>query len=127
MKSLIFGLGALSLLGASTQALAWPFGGVSGTLIPAGETFLLGGGQDGAFKINACNTGTVAVDISSQTRESTRFIASLRPDDCIDHAFAVGEMATLRNSSNSIQASLKIKINRDLNGLGMRYRPSENP
>jgi len=125
VKRIIFGLAASALIANAGVALAWPFGGVSGTLIPPGQTFLLGGGKNGAFKINACNTGTVAVEVSRQTDQTSSPITTLKPGACVDQAFAFGEMATLRNTSNAIEASLKIKINRSLNSLSMRYRSGD--
>jgi len=122
MKRHSLGLVATCLLVMSGEVMDWPFAGVSGTLIPPGQTFLLGGGQDGAFKVNACNTGTVAVDILRQSKDVTSLITTLTPGNCVDQAFAFGEMAKLRNTSKSNQASLKIKINRALNSLGMRYQ-----
>ena len=121
MRAISLVASSLLIIGLAQPAFAWPFSGDSSTLIPPSQTFLLGGDQDSAFVVKGCNTGLVAVEVSSQTKQSSRFIVLLKPKACLEHRFEAGDMATFRNTSDSRQATLKIELNRDVRGLSMRY------
>ena len=57
------GAALLGLLAASALAVAASAAINSNLTIPAGETFALGGGQEGSFTVTGRNTGPVAVEV----------------------------------------------------------------
>lgn len=94
--------------------------------IEAGETFELGGGQEGGFTVTGRNTGPVAVEVlgkaeGSQARVSRGTVA---PGGEVKASFGAGEMALLRNTSSNQTARLKLKISGDTAALGMSYSPN---
>lgn len=113
-------------------ALAGLAPATSGTInsnlqIEAGKTFELGGGQEGSFTVTGRNTGPVAVEVLGRAEGSTMAQprGTVAPGGEVKASFAEGEMALLRNTSDSRMALLKLKISGDTSALGMSY--SENP
>lgn len=98
----------------------------SGLQIDPGQTFELGGGQQGGFVVTGKNTGPVAVVVSGKAPggELTER-GTVAPGGAVKAEFGPGEMALLRNTSGDKTARLKLKIKGDTSALGMTY--SANP
>jgi hypothetical protein len=94
--------------------------------IEAGETFELGGGQKGGFTVTGRNTGPVAVEVlgKAEGAEAGVIRGTVAPGGDVNATFGAGEMALLRNTSNSQTARLKLKISGDTSSLGMSYSPN---
>lgn len=120
---LIAAAAALAL--ASTSVSAGEI--TSGLQIEAGQTFELGGGQQGGFTVTGRNTGPVAVVVLAKGEGAAAAVVKGRvePGAAVEAAFGPGEMALLRNTSDSKTARLKLKIRGDTASLGMTY--SANP
>jgi hypothetical protein len=94
--------------------------------IEAGQTFDLGGGQEGSFVVTGRNTGPVPVEVLGQLPDARPVRrGTVAPGGTVDARFAPGEMALLRNTSAKETARLKLKISGDTSSLGMSY--SANP
>ena len=98
-------------------------GGVhSSLLIEPGKQFILGGGQRGAFKVVAKNTGPVPVEIRERPLGGGTFgKVTLAPGQRGTLKFADGSVAVLLNPS-AVQATLDLTISGGQN-LGMTYEP----
>jgi hypothetical protein len=94
--------------------------------IEAGQTFELGGGQEGGFIVTGRNTGPVAVEVLGKVEGAQTSVSrgTVAPGGDVKASFAAGEMALLRNTSNSQTARLKLKISGDTSSLGMSYSPN---
>ena len=109
---------------------AAPAGGaapkLSRLLIPAGQEFLLGGGQAGGFTFMGTNVGTVAVQARERTRDGQTLARGLiAPGQAVELQFGSGSQALLFNS-NDTQARLKIDVSRlNPRELGMTYRKGD--
>jgi hypothetical protein len=116
---------AATLALAGTAVSAGEFN--SGLQIEAGQTFELGGGQQGGFTVTGRNTGPVAVVVLAKGEGEAAAVVKGRvePGAAVDAAFGPGEMALLRNTSDTRTARLKLKISGDTSSLGMTY--SANP
>ena len=96
---------------------------LSRLLVPAGQEFLLGGGQSGGFTFVGVNVGAVAV----QARERTRTGQMLErgfivPGQTVELQFGAGSQALLFNNSGT-RARLKIDASLlNPRELGMTYR-----
>jgi hypothetical protein len=113
---------SLTALGAAVQA-----GTINSNLqIEPGQTFELGGGQEGGFAVTGTNTGPVAVVVLSKAEGAVAVErGTVAPGGAVDAKIAPGEMALLRNTSGQKTARLKLKISGDTSSLGMTY--SDNP
>lgn len=113
---------ALAALGAAVQA-----GTINSNLqIEPGQTFELGGGQEGGFVVTGTNTGPVAVVVLSKAEGAAAVErGTVAPGGAVDAQIAPGEMALLRNTSSQKTARLTLKISGDTSSLGMTY--SDNP
>ena len=113
---------SLTALGAAVQA-----GTINSNLqIEPGQTFELGGGQEGGFAVTGTNTGPVAVVVLSKAEGDVAVErGTVAPGGAVDAKIAPGEMALLRNTSGQKTARLKLKISGDTSSLGMTY--SDNP
>ena len=113
---------ALAALGAAVQA-----GTINSNLqIEPGQTFELGGGQEGGFVVTGTNTGPVAVVVLSKAEGAAAVErGTVAPGGAVDARIAPGEMALLRNTSDDKTARLKLKITGDTSSLGMSY--ADNP
>lgn len=113
---------ALAALGAAVQA-----GTINSNLqIEPGQTFELGGGQEGGFVVTGTNTGQVAVVVLSKAEGAAAVErGTVAPGGAVDARIAPGEMALLRNTSDDKTARLKLKITGDTSSLGMSY--ADNP
>ena len=106
---------------------AAPAGGaapkLSRLLIPAGQEFLLGGGQAGGFTFVGTNVGTVAVQARERTSDGqTRVRGLIAPGQAVELQFGSGSQALLFNGSGT-RARLKIDASRlNPRELGMTYR-----
>lgn len=118
-------LAALALAALAVGARAGEIN--SGLQIEAGQTFALGGGQEGSFTVTGRNTGPVAVLVFARAEGNAPPVAKGRvePGAAVDARFASGEMALLRNTSATQTARMKLKIRGDTASLGMTY--SANP
>ena len=112
----------LAALGAAVQA-----GTINSNLqIDPGQTFELGGGQEGGFVVTGTNTGPVAVVVLSKADGAAAVErATVAPGGAVDAQIAPGEMALLRNTSSQKTARLKLKVAGDTSSLGMSY--ADNP
>ena len=113
---------SLAVLGAAVQA-----GSIKSNLqIEPGQTFELGGGQEGGFAVTGTNTGPVPVVVLSKAEGGTPVErGTVAPGGAVDAKIAPGEMALLRNTSGQKTARLKLTITGDTSSLGMSY--SGNP
>ena len=113
---------SLTALGAAVQA-----GTINSNLqIEPGQTFELGGGQEGGFAVTGTNTGPVAVVVLSKAEGAAAMErGTVAPGGAVDAKIAPGEMALLRNTSGQKTARLKLKISGDTSSLGMGY--ADNP
>ena len=113
---------SLTALGAAVQA-----GTINSNLqIEPGQTFELGGGQEGGFVVTGTNTGPVAVVVLSKAEGAAAVErGTVAPGGAVDATIAPGEMALLRNTSGRETARLKLKVTGDTSSLGMGY--SDNP
>jgi hypothetical protein len=118
---------ALILAAALSLTAVAEAGSINSNLqIEAGQTFELGGGQPGAFAVTGTNTGSVAVVVLGQREgKAAEVRGTVAPGGKVDANFAAGEMALLRNTSESRTAQLKLKVTGDTSSLGMTY--SANP
>jgi len=117
-------VGALLLSTAVPAAQAGEI--TSGLQIEAGQTFELGGGQEGGFTVTGKNNGPVAVVVLGQAEGKAAVErGTVAPGGTVDATFGPGEMALLRNTSRQKTARLKLKITGDTSSLGMTY--SGNP
>ena len=112
----------LAVLGAAVKA-----GTINSNLqIEPGQTFELGGGQEGGFVVTGTNTGSVAVVVLSKADGAAAVErGTVAPGGAVDAQIAPGEMALLRNTSSQKTARLKLKISGDTSSLGMSY--ADNP
>jgi hypothetical protein len=117
---------ALGLLCAGGLAVAASAAINSNLQIEAGETFELGGGQAGSFTVTGRNTGPVAVEVLGKAEGAAAGVmrATVAPGARLEADFAPGEMALLRNTSNTKAARLKLRITGDTAALGMSYAPN---
>ena len=113
---------SLAAVGAAVQA-----GTINSNLqIEPGQTFELGGGQEGGFAVTGTNTGPVAVVVLSKAEGAVAVErGTVAPGAAVDAKIEPGEMALLRNTSGQKTARLKLKISGDTSSLGMTY--SDNP
>ncbi|WP_301751229.1 hypothetical protein [uncultured Erythrobacter sp.] len=113
---------SLAALGAAVQA-----GTINSNLqIDPGQTFELGGGQEGGFVVTGTNTGPVAVVVLSKADGAAAVErGTVAPGGAVDARIAPGEMALLRNTSDEKTATLKLKVTGDTSSLGMSY--ADNP
>lgn len=90
--------------------------------IEAGQTFELGGGQEGGFTVTGTNSGPVSVVVLGKAPDGAAAVrGTVAPGGKVEARFAPGEMALLRNTSGSEMARLKLTISGDTSALGMRY------
>lgn len=99
----------------------------SNLAIEAGQTFELGGGQEGGFTVTGRNIGAVAVEVLGRAEGAAtpEVRGTVAPGGEVNARFAAGEMALLRNTSEASEARLKLRISGDTAALGMSY--SDNP
>lgn len=125
-----FNAGRLAVILALAMALP-ASGAAAGEInsqlqIEAGQTFELGGGQEGGFLVTGRNTGPVAVEVLGKVQGKPATVRGIvAPGGSVEARFAPGEMALLRNASGRQMARLKLKVTGDTAGLGMTY--SANP
>ena len=93
----------------------------SNTVIDPGKSFLLGGGQRGAFVVRGVNVGSVPVIIYQERDGKRDSLGTVPPRGEIDAEFAPRAMAIFRNTSMSERASVTVKITGDASSLSMRY------
>jgi hypothetical protein len=119
--ALLTGLGLLLAVPATGGTIN------SNLQIEAGETFELGGGQKGGFTVTGRNTGPVAVEVLGKAEGASVPVArgTVAPGGEVKADFSPGEMALLRNTSDTREAQLKLRISGDTSALGMSY--SANP
>lgn len=110
-------LAAAAALGASAAVAAIN----SNLYIEPAKTFVLGGGQRGAFTVSGENLGSVAVEVLARDDGADSVIATIAPGERFEQPFARGEGALLRNTSRSQQAHVKVRVTGSTGNLGMRY------
>lgn len=114
-------LPGLALAGAALGAVAAGAAINSNLSIEAGQTFVLGGGQRGAFAVKGANTGPVAVEVLARDGDTRTAIATVAPGAEFSHDFARGEAALLRNTSDAEAARVKVRITGSTGNLGMGH------
>jgi hypothetical protein len=83
---------------------------VSDLTVPAGETFVLGGGEKGAFTVKARNTGTITVSLSSRnTKGGVTDLGTLAPRASQTLTFQEGEAALILNAA-AVNARLMLNV-----------------
>ncbi|MEO0557688.1 MAG: hypothetical protein AAF170_05825 [Bacteroidota bacterium] len=113
MKELCLSVLALAILSGCSSIR-------SGLEIDAGDTFVLGGDQRGAFFVEVVNTGVATVLISEVTASAdTLAVVTLDPRESASARFQPGSAALIANP-DSREASLDVRVTGDTN-LGMRY------
>ena len=98
-------------------------GGIhSHTSIKAGEQFVLGGQQRGAFRVKARNSGPVPVSVAERRADGTLAeLGRLEPGQRAELAFAAGSAALVRNLGER-QAEIDVVISGDASfKMGMGY------
>jgi hypothetical protein len=96
----------------------------SDLLIEPGKQFVLGGGQPGAFRVEARNVGKVPVEVKERPRGGGIFTKNtLAPGARGTLRFMAGSTAVLLNPS-AVQARLHLKVTGDTRSLSMTYEPS---
>ncbi|MBC6607692.1 DoxX family protein [Hymenobacter sp. BT188] len=113
------GAAVLTLFLATTS---WAGGSLnSDLLIEPGKQFALGGGQPGAFRVVARNTGKVPVEIKERPRGGGIVgKATLAPGQRATLHFLPGSTALLLNPSSDQKARLDLRVTGDTN-LSMGY------
>ena len=90
--------------------------------IGPGEQFVLGGGQEGAFRVELLNTGPVPVVVAERSASGVTVPRdTLAPGDAVRASFAAGSAALLINASDR-EAEVRGVVRGDTD-LGMRYAP----
>lgn len=119
-------LGLVAAIGVACAAVAASAAINSNLTIEAGQTFELGGGQEGSFTVTGRNTGPVAVEVLGKAEGAAAGVmrATVAPGASLEATFASGEMALLRNTSATREATLKLTITGDTASLGMGYVPN---
>lgn len=92
------------------------------TLIGKNDAFLLGGEQNLPMRVVGRNVGGVPIDVMVDSGGKRRSIVVIAPGQRFDHVFAAREIAVLRNTSATRQASARIELTRQLYTLSMRYQ-----
>jgi hypothetical protein len=94
---------ALSLFAAFCCACLPACGGLHSDLtVPTRETFVLGGGQNGSFKVKAKNKGNVAVSVAARSATGTvTDLGTLAPGSTQSLNFPAGSAALIRNASTA--------------------------
>ncbi len=96
----------------------------SETSIEPNKSFLLGGGQPGAFEVTGRNSGTVSVTLFVERNGKRDSIAIVPAGSAIDATFPAGAMAVVRNESSTLTAVVTVTVRGDIANLGMRYEPA---
>ena len=92
--------------------------------VPAGATFVLGGGDSGSFRVTATNVGPVAVTLVERKGDGTEADrGTLAPGARAEARFAAGSAALVVNRTES-DARIDARIVGGGEGMGMRYVPS---
>lgn len=118
------------LRSAPVLVAAFSVAALAGTInsnlrIEPGETFELGGGQEGGFVVTGTNTGPVAVVVLSKGEGKAAVeVGTVAPGGAVDATIAPGAAALLRNTSARQTARLKLTITGDTSSLGMSYAPN---
>ncbi len=93
----------------------------SGLRVEPRKQFVLGGGQAGAFKVEANNVGDVPVRISLRRDGGvTTDLGSLAPGQKETLSFPEGSAAVVANESDNRIARIDLRVTGDTD-LGMRY------
>ena len=94
----------------------------SHTSIKAGEQFVLGGQQRGAFRVKARNSGPVPVSVAERRADGAlEERGRLEPGQRAELAFAAGSAALVRNLGER-QAEIDVVISGDASyKMGMTY------
>ena len=111
----------LSLGGCATFASL-----TSQTIIEPQKSFLLGGGQRGAFSVTGKNAGSVPVTLFVDLRGKRDSITTLAPGAPFEASFPAEAMAVIRNTSTSRNAMVNLKVRGDAASLGMRYEAARD-
>jgi hypothetical protein len=111
-----------ALLLATTTACATFSALRSETSIDAGQSFLLGGDQGGAYDATVRNVGRVPVAVYLETSGGTRRrVIELAPDSTIEAVIEPKNMVVFENASR--QRAVLMIVAKGARDLGMRYRP----
>ena len=99
----------------------------STTRIDPGMSFLLGGGQTGAFVVRGTNSGSVPVIVYVARDGRRDSVGTIPPRGEIDAEFASRAMAVFRNPSTSSAAEVSIRVTGATSSLGMGYERGVTP
>ncbi|MEM6313579.1 MAG: hypothetical protein AAF743_05805 [Planctomycetota bacterium] len=93
----------------------------SNLFIKPGQQFVLGGGQDGRYRVTAFNKRDVSVDIYARTPAGDLTpLTTVRPGESTEAILAEGEATVLVNNDTTAEANLKVVITGDTK-LAMFY------
>ncbi|GAB1344543.1 hypothetical protein [Gemmatimonas sp.] len=97
----------------------------STTYIEPAKSFLLGGGQPGAFSVKGRNAGSVPVTVFIERAGKRDSLVTLAPGANLDAEFPAKAMTVFRNESNGVLATLTLTVRGNTSDLGMRYEPAK--
>jgi hypothetical protein len=120
-KAALIGLGVIGTVGAAFTASSSLAAINSNLYIEARKTFVLGGEQDGAFRVRGQNKGEVTVEVFASESGENTLVATAKPGDRFEAYFESGEGALLRNTSATAQAYVKVRVTGSTSNLGMSY------
>lgn len=110
---------AAAIMGFSFAASSAFASGI--TWIMPNKTFLLGGNQNKAITIEGSNTGAAKVEISLSQGENVEVVETVNSKGNFSLIVPPQTIVQFRNESNTLPASLKLKITNDVASLSMRY------
>ncbi|MBC7449630.1 MAG: hypothetical protein H7330_16380 [Hymenobacteraceae bacterium] len=91
------------------------------TIIPARQTFVLGGNQSTGFQLTARNTGRSTVELLERTViGDTLHVGFLKPQQEVQRSFALGTSALVRNPA-AHRVVIRFQIIGDFRSLPMYY------
>ncbi len=91
------------------------------TIIPARQTFVLGGSQSSGFQLTARNTGRSTVELLERTvTGDTLHVGFLKPQQEVQRSFALGASALVRNPA-AHRVVMRFQIVGDFRSLPMYY------
>jgi hypothetical protein len=115
-----------TLLAAMLALFAGPVGAAGGTLIDAGQTFMLGGEQTTELRVRGRNSGSVAVEFLLMANGKERSVATIAPGKTAELRIPAGNIALFRNASDR-KAVMKFELTDEVSRLSMRYDRDSSP
>lgn len=118
-----FAAAALVLaLAVPGTAGAWFSMGRSTTQIPAGQTFVLGGGQGTPLRVSGRNSGPVAIVVEARSEAGVEPLVRLEPGERFSQLIPARVAVLLRNTSDTREAQATLEFNSSVSSLSMSYQ-----